>query len=481
MHLPHRRPVPSHLDLPLRVCLLSAVLLSCSTAVAAPAPLARPSIAIVDVTVVDPEQVHTSMPRTVLVEDRRIVAVVEPRKAVIPEHALRVDGRGRYLMPGLVDLHVHLFNLASKRPPNDWTFPLFVANGVTAVREMSTNADGVKQARRWNDARSRGEIVAPRIIAAGIAVGGASPQAAIDAVDAAADAGADFIKVFSELPQAQWQAVLAEARRRGLPVAGHVPAQVALQATAAAGQHDNEHLMQAVEACSSKESALIAGRAAGGEALSTAQLDADTRQAAQHFDAKRCRAVAAAVAAAGQVQIPTLVLPHTEAEGSAAALANDPRWIYLRADERLRWQRAQATLTADDHALFRERWSALRRIAAIFHRADVVMLAGTDTPMPGVYPGYSLHDELELLVAAGLSPREALRAATSLSAHLPGVDTNSGAIAAGRRADLVLLDADPTRDIRNTRLIRAVVLDGRLLTREALDALLADAARAQAP
>jgi len=109
------------------------------------------------------------------------------------------------------------------------------------------------------------------------------------------------------------------------------------------------------------------------------------------------------------------------------------------------------------------------------------MLAGTDTPMPGVYPGYSLHEELELLVAAGLSPREALRAGTSLPAHLAGVDADSGAIAAGRRADLVLLDADPTRDIRNTRRIGAVVLDGRLLTRDALDALLADAARTQAP
>ena len=140
--------------------------------------------------------------------------------------------------------------------------------------------------------------------------------------------------------------------------------------------------------------------------------------------------------------------------GSAAALANDPRWIYLRADERLRWQRAQAALTADDHALFRERWTALRRIAAVFRREDVVMLAGTDTPMPGVYPGYSLHEELELLVAAGLSPREALRAATSLPAHFSGMDANSGAVAAGS-VSYTHLDVYKRQPIRVTTMIRS--------------------------
>lgn len=475
---PHHRT-----NLPSRVRRLSAGLLALCVPpggiAAGPALPARQSMAIVEVTVVDPAQARSPAPRTVLIEDGRIVAVAELRDAVIPAGAQRVDGRGRYLIPGLVDLHVHLFNLVSKRPPNDWTFPLFVANGVTAVREMSTDAAGLTQVRRWNEALERGEHVAPRIVAAGIAVGGETPAAAASAVEAAADAGADFAKVFSELPQAQWQAALAAARRRGLPLIGHVPAQVALQAAAGAGQRDNEHLMQAMEACSALEAEFLTHRAAGGEALSPARLDADAVQAAQYFDTRRCRDVATALAAAGQVQVPTLVLPHSEAQGSAAALSTDPRWIYLRADERLRWQRAQAGLTAEDHHLFRERWSMLRRIAPIFHRQGVVLMAGTDTPMPGVYPGYSLHEELALLVAAGLSPREALRAATVQPARFLGIDADSGTIAAGRRADLILLDADPTRDIRNTRRIHAVVLDGRLLTREALDELLTDAARAQ--
>lgn len=477
---PHRRThLPSRV-LRLSVCLLAIGVAARGIAVG-PALPARQPIAIVGVTVVDPAQARASAPRTVLIEDGRIVAVVEPSSAVVPAGARRVDGRGRYLIPGLVDLHVHLFNLVSKRPPNDWTFPLFVANGVTAVREMSTDAAGLAQVRRWNEALERGERAAPRIVAAGIAVGGESPAAAAGAVEAAADAGADFVKVFSALPQAQWQAALAAARRRGLPLIGHVPAQVALQAAAVAGQRDNEHLMQAMEACSTRETDFLARRGAGGEALSPARLDTDALQAARHFDARRCRAVAAALAAAGQVQVPTLVLPHTEARGSAAALAADARWIYLRADERRRWQRAQADLTAEDLLLFRARWSMLRRIAPIFHRQGVVLMAGTDTPMPGVYPGYSLHEELALLVAAGLSPREALGAATLRPARFLGIDADSGTIAAGRRADLVLLDADPARDIRNTRRIRAVVLDGRLLTRDVLDALLADAARAQAP
>ncbi|WP_257388527.1 amidohydrolase family protein [Tahibacter caeni] len=460
--------------------LLSGYVLTATAVAGADAtPPARPTIAIVGVNVVDLERARPPALRTVLIEDGRIVAVADPRHAVVPARAQRIDGRGRFLIPGLVDLHVHLFNLASRRAPNDWAFPLFVANGVTAVREMSTDAAGIAQIRNWHAARERGELVAPRIAAAGIAVRGESPEAAVAAVEAAADAGADFVKVFSPLPQAQWQAVLATAQRRGLPVVGHVPAQVALQAAAVAGQRDNEHLMQAIEACSSVETELLQARAAGGQAVSEQRLDAEALQAVRQFDARRCRDVAVALAAAGQVQVPTLVLPQTEARDGAAALSADPRWIYLRADERLRWQRAHASLTAADHRLFRARWPALRRIASVFRREGVELLAGTDAPMPGVYPGYSLHEELALLVAAGLSPRAALRAATLAPARLLGQDTDFGTVAVGRCADLVLLDADPTRDIGNARRIRAVVLDGRVLTRDALDALLADAARAQ--
>ena len=134
---------------------------------------------------------------------------------------------------------------------------------------------------------------------------------------------------------------------------------------------------------------------------------------------------------------------------------------------------------AEDAALANLRWPVARQIVATMQEAGVPILTGTDTPMPGIYPGYSLHEEMALLVSAGLPAHEALKAATFAPAQFFGRTATEGSVATGRRADLVLLDADPLQDIRNTQRIRAVVLDGRLITREAIDAMLAMAARAQ--
>ncbi|MFZ0870846.1 MAG: hypothetical protein WAM90_08970, partial [Rhodanobacter sp.] len=126
----------------------------------------RQAIAITGVTVIDVERGRSMGPRTVIVEDGRIVAIVAPRDAHIPASAQRVDGRGRFLIPGLVDMHVHLFNLSSHRPPNDWSFPLYVANGVTGVREMRGDIASMLLVNRWRKDLDDGELAAPRILAA---------------------------------------------------------------------------------------------------------------------------------------------------------------------------------------------------------------------------------------------------------------------------------------------------------------------------
>lgn len=456
----------------LAVCALAAVS-------AQAAPRDRPPIAIVAVRIVDLEHDRSPRPRTVLIDDGRIVAIADPRTAQIPANALRVDGRGRYLIPGLVDMHVHLFNRYSRRPPNEWTFPLFVANGVTAVREMNADAAAIAQVRQWRRERDGGGV-APRILAAGVAVHGETPDDAAKRVDAAADAGADFIKVFSELPPAHWLALLAAAQRRSMPVVGHAPARVPLLTAATRGQAGNEHLMQAAEACSSIEQRVIAERGAATGESEPVQRDADEARVLRAFDRRRCHRVAIALAAARQAQVPTLVLAYAESVRRSHRRAPDPRLRYLRADERLRWERLLADAGSADDALARQRWRTARRLVSTFHRAGVIVLAGTDAPMPGVYPGFSLHEELALLVEAGLSPRAALRSATLEPVKFLGLEATAGSVEVGKQADLVLLDADPTRDIRNTQRIRAVVLDGRLLTREAIDALLDDAAHAPA-
>jgi imidazolonepropionase-like amidohydrolase len=460
--------------------LLAAALLVCTPIAQATSLPSKQSIAITNVTIIDVEHGRSIAPRTVLIDNGRIVSIEVPRTAHIPTNAQRVDGHGRFLIPGLVDMHVHLFNLSTHRPPSDWMFPLFIANGVTAVREMRGDAETMLLVKQWRKRLDDGDLIAPRIIAAGIAVQGSSPDDARHQVDAAVDAGADFIKVFSEVPSANWRAIMDEARKRSLPVLGHVPAGVSLLDAAKMGQRSDEHLMQAYEACSSIESKVLEERRGlEGEAL-VAKRDAQEARVLAAFDPRICRRVSKALAATGQAQVPTLVLADEDTWAASGTPSADPRWRFLRADEHTRWQGFLAGYTADDATLAKQRWPVARRIVSAMHQAGVTIMAGTDSPMPGVYPGYALHEEMALLVASGLTPREALRSATFAPAQFLGIAATTGSVAIGKRADLVLLEADPSRDIRNTRRINAVVIDGRLMRRVDIDAVLEDAAKAQA-
>lgn len=451
-------------------CGLAAALLATVPCVARPAASsARPPVAIEHVTVIDVERARAVSGQTVLVEDGRIAGVGSDVAA--PPGAERVDGRGKYLVPGLVDMHVHLFNNATHRAPNTWMFPFFVANGVTGVREMMTLPEQVQQVAAWRQSVDGSTLVAPYVLAAGVAVRGNTADEAREQVRAAVQAGADFIKVFSEVPVTQWHAILGAARQMHVPVDGHVPAQVPLLEAAAAGQRTAEHLLQAYEACSSVERRVLAPRQGLDGDAAEAMSEAQERDVLEHFSPSRCAAVAKAVAAAHQTQVPTLVLSHFEAH-RRADFAADPRWPLLREDEQARWRRILAPEAAADAALAVRREQVSCAIVRALHAAGVDVLAGTDAPMPMVYPGYALHDELELLVQCGLSPAQALQAATIGPAELLNIARTSGSIAVGKRADLVLLDGDPLQDVRNLRRIHAVVLAGRLLRREDLDALL---------
>ena len=217
----------------------------------------RPVIVITDTTIVDVDHGTLIGPRTVLVRDGHIEAIASPSAAVVPDSAQRVEGRGRFVIPGLVDMHVHLFNNVTKRPPNTWSFPLYVANGVTAVREMAGIPDSIAIVNEWRRGLADGTLVAPRVIAAGVVAYGKTPDEAIRRVDDGANAGADFIKVFSDISESSWRAVIDEAKRRSLPVIGHVPAGVSALTAAEAGQRSDEHLMQIFEACSTIERTVL--------------------------------------------------------------------------------------------------------------------------------------------------------------------------------------------------------------------------------
>ena len=443
--------------------MLAALLL----AVAGAAPAAEPPpLAILDARIVDVVRGQASPPRSVLIESGRITAIGATAALDIPRHARRVDARGRYLVPGLVDMHVHLFNIPSGRAPSDWALPLFVANGVTAVREMAANAASLDVVARWREEAAQGTRIAPRVVAVGIPV----RDGDAGAIAAARAAGADFVKVFSQFPGSRFDAVVSAARTNGLPVDGHAPADLRAVDAAAAGLRINEHLMQLFEACSSLESAALAERA-GKDAIATEVRDRQELRILEHYDAAACRDTAHAIARTGQQQVPTLVLLRPNGGAKAADFRADPHFPLLRADEQARWARILESGAPVDASAYAPHWRVARRIVAALHAAGVPILAGTDAPMPLVYPGYSLHDELELLVASGLSTADALRAATIGPSRVLGLEAEQGTIAIGKRADLVLLDADPLERIAHTRRIHAVVIGGRLLTRAQLDAL----------
>ncbi len=208
-------------------------------------------------------------------------------------------------------------------------------------------------------------------------------------------------------------------------------------------------------------------------------IQAQERDVLESFDQATCDRVAAALSRTPQVQVPTLVLPYFEANGLAAEMRDDPRWPYLRPDEQARWVRNLKERPLAEKELARRRWEVSRQIVQTLNAANVRLLAGTDSPMPLVYPGFALQTELELLVRAGLSPADALRSATIWPAEFLGQADRGGSIAVGKRADLVLLAGNPLAAIAHTQRVRAVILDGRLWSRSALDALLAAAAHSE--
>lgn len=441
-----------------------AALLLAHHGIAADKPDARAQpvdIAITTVSIVDVERGRVLPPRTVLVTNGRIVGIEADANLPLPATAQRLDGRGRYLIPGLVDMHVHVFSYSPQRPTSEWSFPMYVAQGVTGVREMNAHGDYAAQVARWNNAVADGTLVAPRILAVGAAVRGPSPTEAEQQVAEAKRAGATFIKVYSSISEPAWQALRRSARANGLEYAGHVPARVFLLDSAREGLRSGEHLTQVNEACTPIESeVIVARRQLEGEPLMDLRVAQDL-PVLQAYDQALCDRVARALATTGQVQVPTMVLAHAEVQPLPAARQHDPQFRQVPADVRARWNGILATLPAAPSDLSMQKWKATLALVATLHRAGVPLMAGTDAPSPLVYPGHALHLELALLVEAGLSPAEALRAATLVPARYLGIADESGTIAVGKRADLVLLDADPLQNIANTRRIHAVLLGGR--------------------
>ncbi len=433
--------------------------------------------------VIDVVSGATNKDYTVLLSGNRIAYVGPAASAKVPEDARVVDGRGKFLIPGLWDMHVHAFVYVF----SDFAGPLMVANGVTGARDMGYYIDTTL---RWKADIAAGRELGPRLVA-GVRVDGPVNKArfvahvvteedgvrAVDTLARKKDGSprADFIKTYSWVPRAAYYGIVRESKKIHIPFEGHVPYSVSVVEASDSGQRSIEHEDDLSRACSSQDSML---RARSFDTTSFKHLVEEVRDQAaimrRSYDPAKCRTVIATLARNHTWVTPTLVAyqPYAHALDSAST---HPEWSkYVPGIVQGGWLHRAADLTPADSLVVRSYFSFER--TNDLNKAGVRLLAGTDAPQAFVYPGFSLHQELELLVHSGLTPFESLRTATYNPAEFFNALDSLGTVSRGKLADLVLLDANPLTDIRNTRRISAVIANGRVFDRAALDSLLSHVA-----
>jgi len=424
------------------------------------------SLVFVHVAVIDVVNGVAEPDMTVVVTGYKITDIGKSETITPSSHARVVDGTGKFLIPGLWDMHVHWYN----RDYNQ----LFTANGVTGVRQMFGNPELLL----WRKDVEKGSMLGPRMVVASPIVDGPQPvwpnSIAVkneaegrNAVKRVKKEGYDFVKVYSLLPRDAYFGIAEEAKKEGINFAGHVPFTVSAAEASDSGQKTIEHLTGIIIHCSSRESELRRQVIQAGPP----QRGRIEAEALQSYDMAKAEALFARFVKNGTWQCPTLTVLRSTASLGDSEFRNDPRLKYMPAQVRQRWEtRADSRV---GNAPFAKRvYQKELEIVRAMNKAGVPILAGTDTGNPYCFPGFSLHDELALLVEAGLTPIEALRAATFSPAKFLGLDGSLGTIEKNKIADMVLLDANPLENIRNTQKIHAVVMNGRLLARKALDKML---------
>jgi hypothetical protein len=445
------------------------------------------SLVIQNVTIIDATGVDARPAMSVGIENGRITAI---KKKIKPgKGAAIIDGTGKFLIPGLWDMHVHLNG-------PDIFFPLLISNGITGVREMFTGIP-LQTIREW---RTLGGV--PRIFAPGFIDGPmmlnngqpppgafavANPEEARFAVRALAQSGVDFLKVYNSIPRDAYFALAEEARSIGIPFAGHVPEAVSNGEASDAGQLSEEHLINILLDCSTNADQLRAARIAmmtsdkiTGEARLRALAWPEPEGLFDTYSEEKASKLFAKFVENGTWQTPTLVVLAGFARARDVEFMHDPRRRFLPKQWTDSWDPRVTfylrDLSPEDYDALHARIVALlnryKKLVGDMRKAGVEFLAGTDASgWNPVLPGFGLHEELALLVESGLTPMEALQAATRNPARYFNRLAEMGTIEVKKAADLVLLNANPLEDIRNTQKIEAVILRGRYYSRKELNAM----------
>ncbi|MFI1400164.1 amidohydrolase family protein [Streptomyces sp. NPDC020681] len=471
---------------------LTGTALTSGTARATPRTTRHDVLALTHATLVHGSR--TVPDQTILVRGGRIIRSGSSAGTVVPRSARTVDLRGKYVIPGLVEAHVHTSG------PAEIAAPVFPLAGVTSVREMW----GQPVHHEWRQQVTTGKLLGPRWVIASPIVDGPptlftedtgnpvievrDEASARRAVRAVKRAGADFVKVYSRLSRPAYLAIADESRRQGIRFAGHCPDSMTIAECSDAGQQTIEHLHALLLATvsESKEKEIRRGlervRLDPREPSSMARYHSWFRQvhaleyeAVRSYDPARARALFDRLAANGTRVVPTLSVHHTlERPDQLPATQEEAKYLpsWMVESWPATWEALIGGRTPSEAARIREIYAHRLRLVAELHRSGVELLAGTDSGTGYLVPGFSLHDEMALLAEAGLPAHRALESATTAPARMLGL--------ADHRADLVVLDANPLTDIRHTRRIDSVLVAGRYIDRTERTQLLAQVETAAA-
>lgn len=467
-----------------------------------PRPPAPADLAIVHATVIDTQAASADQARiedqTVVMRDGWILEVGPSAAVSLPEGCRVLDGSGKYLVPGFWDMHVHT-NIRQPMAARV-VLPLLAANGITGVRDMAGDSweEGgsrapISEIRKLSRSLEAEEIFGPRLMAISSAiVRGPRVDSGYPRVhpefwqprnreqgeqlaEYLKERGVDLIKTYNSIPREAFLGLTRAARRLGLDVGGHLPRGVSPQEAAAAGMRSIEHARFPALACGDgyEEWREQYDAWARGEGQDPDEASRRLQQGMiESFDEVLAEEICFALADGGTTLVPTHTTREMDARADEPEYRADPRRKYIPAIGLANWDADLDNLAASPpevREFYRQFYELGLRVTGIAHRAGVRVLVGTDTPDTQCFPGFSYHDEMKHLVQAGLTPFEVVRAATLRAAEFLRAEARFGSITKGKAADLLVLDADPTVSIDNSRKIGALILRGRLFDRGQLD------------
>ena len=423
----------------------------------------RPDVVVFErVNVVPMDRERVLADHTVVVRGGRIAEIGPAERVTVPAGALRVDSRGQYLLPALAEMHAHIlpedaapYATGLSQTADDAierVLLLYVLNGIGTIRNMHGHAPHIALRERV----ARGELLGPTIVTSGPSFRNEHTESIAAAERLVAEhraLGFDFLKVWpGDVPADVWEAMVTAAHAAGLPFGGHVPVSQGLDGVLRARMQTIDHLDGYLEAAARPD--------APQPVFWAANL-------AGHVDESVFPALAAATLAAGTWMVPTLSLLESQwGPDEPGAMAGWPEMRYASAEQIEQWTNSKTrNMEAQDLASRREFLALRRRLVKSLHDNGVMFLLGSDAPQTWSVPGFSIHRELGALVASGLTPYQALETGTRNVALFLDTEDRTGTVAAGKRADLLLVAADPLEDVSNAGRISGVMLNGRWLPR----------------